>query len=82
MMYNLKLVNQCFAFSLREEDVLEVNKRVNEVLDNNDLPSRNSAIIRALKDGYGQAEIERYLDVSAALISYIFRSSNANKKSD
>jgi len=49
--------------------------------DNIDLLSRNSAIIRALKDGYGQAEIARYLDVSAALISHVFRSSNANKKS-
>ena len=40
-----------------------------------DLPSRNSAIIRALEDGYRQAEIARYLDVSAALVSYVFRSS-------
>ena len=44
--------------------------------DNIDLLSRNSAIIRALEDGYGQAEIARYLDVSAALISYVFRSLN------
>ena len=46
--------------------------------NNIDMVSRNSAIIRALEDGYGQAEIARYLDVSAALISYIFRSSDAN----
>ena len=39
-----------------------------------DLPSRNSAIIKALDDGYGQAEIARYLGVSAALVSYVFRS--------
>ncbi len=45
-----------------------------------DLLSRNSAIIRALEDRYGQAEIARYLDLSAALISYVFRSSNANEK--
>ncbi len=31
--------------------------------------------------GFGQAEIVRYLDVSAALISYVFRSSSANEKS-
>ncbi len=44
--------------------------------DNIDLPLRNSTIIQALEDGYGQAEIARYLDVSAALISYVFRSLN------
>ena len=38
-----------------------------------DLPTRNSAIIEALKDGYTQGEIARYLDVSSALVSYIFR---------
>jgi len=41
-----------------------------------DLPSRNSAIIEALKDGYTQGELARYLGVSAALISYVFRSSD------
>ena len=39
-----------------------------------DLPLRNSAIIQALDDGYGQAEIARYLGVSAALVSYVFKS--------
>jgi hypothetical protein len=41
---------------------------------NKDLPERNFAIIEALKDGYTQAEVARYLDVSAALVSYVFRS--------
>ena len=41
-----------------------------------DLSSRNTAIIKALDDGYGQAEIARYLDVSAALVSHVFRSFN------
>ena len=48
--------------------------------NNIDFASRNSAIIRALEDGYGQAEIGRYLDLSAASISYVFR--NSNEKSD
>ena len=34
---------------------------------------RNLAIIKALEDGYGQAEIARYLNVSSALVSYVFR---------
>ena len=38
------------------------------------ITSRNSAILKALDDGYGQAEIARYLGVSAALISHVFRS--------
>jgi len=41
-----------------------------------DLASRNSAIIEALKDGYTQGEVARYLEVSSALISHIFRSCN------
>ena len=44
--------------------------------NSNDLPSRNSAILKALKDGYTQGEIARYLDVSAALVSHVFRSLN------
>ena len=44
--------------------------------NNKDLPSRNSAIIEALKDGYTQGELARYLGVSAALVSYVFRSSD------
>jgi len=44
--------------------------------NNKDLVSRNSAIIEALKDGYTQGEIARYLDVSSALVSYVFRRCN------
>ena len=35
---------------------------------------RNLAIIEALKDGYTQGEVVRYLSLSTALISKIFRS--------
>jgi DNA-directed RNA polymerase beta subunit len=38
------------------------------------LQERNLAIIKALEDGYKQAEIARFLNVSSALISYVFRS--------
>ena len=38
-----------------------------------DIPSRNSAILSAIDNGYTQAEISRYLNVSAALISKVFR---------
>jgi DNA-binding NarL/FixJ family response regulator len=56
------------------------NKQVKEITldkhfkNNKDLSSKNSAILKALKDGYTQGEIERYLNVSSALVSYIFRS--------
>ena len=40
---------------------------------NNNIQERNTAIIKALEDGYGQAEIARYLNVSSALVSYVFR---------
>ncbi len=39
----------------------------------NRIGERNLAIMKALEDGYGQAEIGRYLNVSAALVSYVFR---------
>jgi len=35
--------------------------------------NRDAAIIEALEDGYTQGEVTRYLDVSAALVSYIFK---------
>ncbi len=44
--------------------------------DNNDLSSRNSAMPNALKDGYIQGEVARYLYVSVALVSHAFRSLN------
>jgi len=39
----------------------------------NTISQRNSAIMKALEDGYGQAEIARFLNVSSALVSYVFR---------
>ena len=41
--------------------------------DAKDIASRNSAIVSAIEDGYTQGEIARYLKLSAAMISKIFR---------
>lgn len=38
-----------------------------------ELDRRNSAIMAALKDGYTQGEVARYLDISSAMVSKIFR---------
>lgn len=56
--------------TLRESKGISLEKHFQ---DNNDIPSRNIAILRALEDGYGQAEIARYLGASAALVSHVFR---------
>jgi REP element-mobilizing transposase RayT len=66
-----KIVQKEHAFKQVKEITLEQHFK-----NNKDLPSRNSAIIEALKDGYTQGEIARYLNVSSALVSYIFRSSD------
>lgn len=42
--------------------------------DAKDITSRNSAIMKALDDGYTQGELARYLGLSTAMISKIFRS--------
>ena len=39
-----------------------------------DIPSRNSAILKALDDGYTQGEVSRYLGLSTAMVSKVFRS--------
>jgi len=59
----------------KEHEFKQIKERTldSHFKNNKDLPSRNSAIIEALKDGYTQGEIARYLGVSAALVSYIFR---------
>ena len=66
-----KIVEKEHEFKQIKEIALEQHFK-----NSNDLPSRNSAILEALKDGYTQGEVARYLGVSAALISHIFRSMN------
>ena len=41
--------------------------------DAQELPKRNSAIMNALEDGYKQAEVARYLHISPAAVSKVFR---------
>ncbi len=62
----------------KEHEFKQIKERTldSHFKNNKDLPSRNSAIIEALKDGYTQGEIARYLSVSAALVSHVFRSSD------
>ena len=64
-----KIVQKEHAFKQVKEITLDKHFK-----NNKNLPARNSAIIEALKDGYTQGEIARYLNVSSALVSYIFRS--------
>jgi len=64
-----KIVQKEHTFKQMKEKELDSHFK-----NNKDLASRNSAIIEALKDGYTQGEVSRYLDVSAALVSYVFRS--------
>jgi len=67
---NIKVEKE-YAFKQTKERSLKQHFK-----NSNDLPSRNSVILKALKDGYTQGEIARYLDVSAALVSHVFRSLN------
>ena len=41
--------------------------------DAGDIASRNSAVLKAIDDGYTQGEVARYLDLSTAMVSKIFR---------
>ena len=41
--------------------------------DAKDLKQRNSAIMTALRDGYTQGEVARYLGLSSAMVSKVFR---------
>ena len=66
-----KIVQEEHEFKQMKEKTLESHFKHTD-----DLPSRNSAIMEALKDGYTQGEVARHLDVSAALISHLFRSWN------
>ena len=52
----------------------EKNKTLQEhFTDAKDIVSRNSAILSAIDNGYTQAEVARYLQVSPAMVSKVFR---------
>ena len=42
-------------------------------IDTNNKQERNDAILNAIEDGYTQGEIARYLGLSTAMVSYIYR---------
>ncbi|HHD72662.1 MAG TPA: hypothetical protein ENL02_01910 [Epsilonproteobacteria bacterium] len=46
-----------------------------------ELPKRNEAILRALENGYTQGEVARYIGISSAMVSKIFRRSNSTVQS-
>ncbi len=66
-----KIVQVEHAFRQMKEKKIEAH--FEEV---SDLPSRNAAILEALNDGYTQGEVARYLGVTAALVSHVFRNQN------
>ena len=66
-----KVVEKDHEFKQIKEITLEQHFK-----NNKNLSSRNSDILEALKDGYTQGEIARYLNVSSALVSHIFRNLN------
>ncbi|MEA3492535.1 MAG: hypothetical protein U9R27_11610 [Campylobacterota bacterium] len=68
-----RITQEEHSFRQSKETTLEMH-----FINSADTASRNSAILRALEDGYGQADIARYLGISAALISYVFRSANSD----
>jgi DNA-binding CsgD family transcriptional regulator len=45
----------------------------NHFRESSSLSKRNEAIMRALKNGYTQGEVARYIGISAAMVSKIFR---------
>ena len=64
-----KIIEKEHEFKQTKEKTLDTHFK-----NNKNLPSRNSAILEALKDGYTLGEVARYLGVSAALVSHVFRS--------
>jgi REP element-mobilizing transposase RayT len=61
---------------IRENNIIiqEKSKTLKEHLnDTKDLIQRNKGIINAIEDGYKQSEIAKYLKVSPAMISKVFR---------
>ena len=63
-----KIIEKEHEFKQTKEKTLDTH-----FANNKNLPSRNTAILEALKDGYTQGEVARHLNVSAALVSHVFR---------
>ena len=63
------IIEKDHEFKQKKEITLE-----NHFKQSKDISSRNTAILKALDDGYTQGEVARFLDLSTALGSKIFRS--------
>ena len=62
------IIQEEHTFKQAKETPLRVHFK-----DSKEIASRNSAILRALDDGYTQGEVARYLGLSTAMVSKIFR---------
>ena len=63
-----KIVQKEHEYGYEKEKALKEHFKNSEIRED-----RNLAIMRAIDDGYGQAEIARYLKLSSAMISKVFR---------
>lgn len=63
-----KIIQTEYGFKQEKSSTLQEH-----FLDVKDIAERNSAIMHAIEDGYGQAEIARYLKISPAMVSKVFR---------
>lgn len=66
----------------KQADVFERSRTrpLHDYFHSADLPSRNSAIMSACKDGYGQSQIARHLGISAVAISKIVANERAKSE--
>jgi len=58
-------------YKIRQERSISLQEYFNNIITKDD---RNKAILKALDDGYRQSEIAKYLNISCATVSKIFRS--------
>jgi REP element-mobilizing transposase RayT len=81
---NYKLINKIDFKELSIEDILNVEKIQKETIQNNDIKKekkpinyffdnfeREKAVVKALKEGYNQSEIAKFLNLSIVSISKI-----------
>ena len=62
------IIQEEHTFKQRKEIALKEHFK-----DTEDVTSRNNAILKALDDGYTQGEVARYLGLSTAMISKVYR---------
>jgi DNA-binding NarL/FixJ family response regulator len=65
---NKKIIQKKYQF--RQERTITLQEYFDNIITKED---RNRAILKALDDGYRQIEIAKYLNISSATISKVFR---------